>query len=260
LQLAQRLEVGQPLEEEDALGQPIGVLHLVDRFLVLVLRPAPQPPVLEHLGVQEILVDRGQFVVERLVEELDDLLVALHAGASFKCTAHTLPLPPKRWRNANHLHPEGGPAPDGTQAASSTTGSAMASETIPVAVSMQLPQLEPQPVRIISSDIPEQPAAAASRISESVIPWQRQTYKAQNRCGTCRILTSIENDCQFSNDSHAGSPSRPRPGAGLPPAPRSRFGRRRRVPRRGGSNLRNGIACGPATWRANGARCRSALA
>jgi len=49
---------------------------------------------------------------------------------------------------------------------------------MPLAVSTQQPQLEPQPVRIISSGIPVQPASAASRISLSVTPWQRQTYKA----------------------------------------------------------------------------------
>ncbi len=36
-QLAQVLQVGQAFEKEDALDQTIGVLHLVDRFLVLVL-------------------------------------------------------------------------------------------------------------------------------------------------------------------------------------------------------------------------------
>src|SRR5690606_6498264 len=36
-QLAQRLEVRQPLEEQDPLGEHVGVLHLVDGFLVLVL-------------------------------------------------------------------------------------------------------------------------------------------------------------------------------------------------------------------------------
>lgn len=54
---------------------------------------------------------------------------------------------------------------------------------MPVAVSMQLPQLEPQPVRIINSGMESQPAAAASRISLSVIPWQRQTYKARTGWG-----------------------------------------------------------------------------
>src|SRR5690606_12587263 len=69
-QLAQRLEVRQSLEEQDPLGEHVGVLHLVDGFLVLVLGQFLQAPVLQHLGVQEVLVDRGQLVVERLVEEL----------------------------------------------------------------------------------------------------------------------------------------------------------------------------------------------
>ena len=81
-QLAQRLEVRQTVEEEDALGELVGVLHLVDRFLVLVLGEFRQAPVLQHLGVQEVLVDRGELVVERLVEVLDDLRVAFHGRVS----------------------------------------------------------------------------------------------------------------------------------------------------------------------------------
>src|SRR3546814_13949089 len=37
LQLAQRLEVRQSVEEQDPFGEHVGMLHLVDRFLVLVL-------------------------------------------------------------------------------------------------------------------------------------------------------------------------------------------------------------------------------
>ena len=59
-----------------------GMLHLVDGFLVLVLGEFGQPPVLQHLGVQEVLVDRGQLVVERLVEVFDDLRIALHGRVS----------------------------------------------------------------------------------------------------------------------------------------------------------------------------------
>ena len=84
------------------------------------------------------------------------------------------------------------PAGRGGQAAAAITGSASgvpsvaagavsrawSSSSMPLAVSTQQPQLEPQPVRIISSGIPAQPASAASRISLSVTPWQRQTYKA----------------------------------------------------------------------------------
>ena len=36
-------------------------------------------PIVEHPIVQPILVDRGQLVLQRLVEQLDDLVVALHA-------------------------------------------------------------------------------------------------------------------------------------------------------------------------------------
>ena len=78
-ELVEILQVGQAFEEEDALDQPVGVLHLVDRFLLLVLAQLLQAPVVEHPGVQEVLVDRGQLVDEDLVEVLDDFLVAFHA-------------------------------------------------------------------------------------------------------------------------------------------------------------------------------------
>ncbi|MNS69588.1 hypothetical protein D3C72_1029050 [compost metagenome] len=80
-QLAQRLEVRQAFEEQDAIGEHVGMLHLLDRFLVLVFGQFLDAPVLQHLGVQEVLVDRGQLVVEDLVEEFDDLGVALHGDA-----------------------------------------------------------------------------------------------------------------------------------------------------------------------------------
>ncbi len=41
-------------------------------------------PVLQHPVVQEILVDRGQLVLERDVEKLDDLCVALHGSLPLK--------------------------------------------------------------------------------------------------------------------------------------------------------------------------------
>ncbi len=45
----------------------------------------------------------------------------------------------------------------------------------------QLPQPEPQPVRIVSSDRVLQPAAAVWRISRSVTPLQTQTPLAATR-------------------------------------------------------------------------------
>ncbi|MET3146617.1 UNVERIFIED_ORG: hypothetical protein ABIB63_002415 [Xanthomonas axonopodis] len=78
-QLAQGLEIGKTFEKQNAVGQLVRMLHLVDGFLVLMLGQFFQAPVLQHLGVQEVLVDRSEFVVEHLVEVLDDLGIALHA-------------------------------------------------------------------------------------------------------------------------------------------------------------------------------------
>src|SRR6056297_984116 len=78
-QLAEILQIRQSLEEQDALDEPVGMLHLVDRFLVFLLAEFFQPPVLQDPRVQEILVDGGQFVLEDLVQVLDDLGIAFHA-------------------------------------------------------------------------------------------------------------------------------------------------------------------------------------
>src|SRR5690606_22069401 len=179
---------------------------LVDGFLVLVLRPAPKPPVLEHLGVQEVLVDRGQLVVERLVEVFDDLLVAFHGGTSIG-SAHNSTATGNcvAERESCSFPPRRGAVSRRVQAAVATTGRASAvpaawswsSSSMPEAVSTQQPQLEPQPVRIISSGIPLQPASAASRISASVTPWHRQTYKEWHPFWNGAILAATENDCQL---------------------------------------------------------------
>ena len=78
LQPAQILQVGQAFEEEDALDQRVGMLHLIDGFLVFVLAEFAQAPVLVHARVQEVLVDGDQLVAKNLVEMLNDLLVAFH--------------------------------------------------------------------------------------------------------------------------------------------------------------------------------------
>ncbi len=50
------------------------------------------------------------------------------------------------------------------------------------AISKQDPQLEPQPVRMVSSARLAQPFSAASRIWWSVTPLQMQTYTVSVRC------------------------------------------------------------------------------
>src|SRR3546814_9334273 len=77
-QPAEQLEVGKPAQKEDAVRQLVGMLHLVDRFLAFKMCEPGDAPIVEHAIMQPILVDRGQLVLERLVEEIDDLFVALH--------------------------------------------------------------------------------------------------------------------------------------------------------------------------------------
>jgi hypothetical protein len=45
------------------------VAHLVDRLVLDVLGEAEIPPVLAHLGVEEVLVDRRQLGGEHVVED-----------------------------------------------------------------------------------------------------------------------------------------------------------------------------------------------
>jgi hypothetical protein len=42
-ELAQVLQVGEAFEEEDAFDQPVGVMHLLDRFIVLLLASSETP-------------------------------------------------------------------------------------------------------------------------------------------------------------------------------------------------------------------------
>ena len=79
-QPAERLEIGQPVEEQDALRQLVGMLHLVDRFVALEFGESGDAPMVEQPVVQPVLVDRGELVAECLVEQFDDPCVALHAS------------------------------------------------------------------------------------------------------------------------------------------------------------------------------------
>src|SRR5882724_4295563 len=58
-QLAEVLQVRQSFEEKDAFDQAVRMLHFIDRLLVLDLAEALHPPVIEHAGMQEVLIDGG---------------------------------------------------------------------------------------------------------------------------------------------------------------------------------------------------------
>jgi hypothetical protein len=79
-QLAEILEIGQPVEKENALHQAVGMLHLVDGFFVLELAEALHAPVVEHASVQKVLIDRGELVLQRQIQIFQYLCVALHGG------------------------------------------------------------------------------------------------------------------------------------------------------------------------------------
>jgi hypothetical protein len=72
------LHVGDAVEVEDAVDDDVGVLHLVDRLVAAVLAEAAVPPVVAHLGVDEVLVDRRQLRREDVVQDVEDLGVSLH--------------------------------------------------------------------------------------------------------------------------------------------------------------------------------------
>jgi len=59
------------------------VFHFVDRLVVLVLCELSETPILVHLRVQEVLVDRYKLVVEDFVEVANNVGVAFHVSISF---------------------------------------------------------------------------------------------------------------------------------------------------------------------------------
>jgi len=76
----QVLEIRKTFQEQDAVDQHVGVLHLADRLVIGDLAEALEAPVVVHPRVQEVLVDRRQLVGEHRVEQTDNAGIALHGG------------------------------------------------------------------------------------------------------------------------------------------------------------------------------------
>ncbi len=72
------LHVGEAFEEDDAGHELVGVMHLLDGFLALLLGELGVAPVVEQAVVQPVLIDGGEFARQRLIEILDDCRIALH--------------------------------------------------------------------------------------------------------------------------------------------------------------------------------------
>src|SRR5215831_11603712 len=98
------LQVWQAFQKDDARHQLVGVLHLLDGLFALLLCKLGKAPVVEHAIVQPILVNSAQFVLQPLIEDVDDLFLALHPTSPLACS--TIRYPPvnlARARLARHL-------------------------------------------------------------------------------------------------------------------------------------------------------------
>src|SRR5271170_2626492 len=125
------------------------MLHFVDRCLALVPTELGQAPVDKHSGMQEILVDRSQFVGKNGVEVPDDLDVTLHVAFSSAVVAHSAGMRVIR--------------------ASVSPSSVFAQD-------VQRPQPRPTPSPCARSCVERAPSSTARTISRSVIALQRQMY------------------------------------------------------------------------------------
>ena len=76
------------VDVEDSLNDRVGVFHLADRFVEDLVGQAKQSPILEHAGVQDVLVGRRQFVLEDEVKVLDDLGLRLASSISIVIRGH----------------------------------------------------------------------------------------------------------------------------------------------------------------------------
>src|SRR5437588_1421588 len=77
-QREEALVVRQPVEQQDAIGDLLGVPHLVERLFAGLLGQLGEAPVVLHLGMQEVLVDRGELAGELLVEQAQNVRITLH--------------------------------------------------------------------------------------------------------------------------------------------------------------------------------------
>jgi hypothetical protein len=84
----QHLHVEETVEEQDAVGEFVGELHLFDGFLAPDFGHLQQAPIVQEPVVQPVLVDGGKLAAQALVQVIDDFGVALHdALPSSSCDA-----------------------------------------------------------------------------------------------------------------------------------------------------------------------------
>jgi hypothetical protein len=77
-ELAQVLKVGQPFQEQDAVDDLVSAFHDLDGRTVFPFAQCLETPVPERAGVQEVLVDGRELVLQNKLQSGDDVRVALH--------------------------------------------------------------------------------------------------------------------------------------------------------------------------------------
>src|SRR5690606_36289553 len=98
-QLVEILQIEQAVQHEDALDQTIGMLHFADRLVVFLLAELIQAPVAQHARMEEVLVDGGEFVLELLIQVLNNGGIAFHGRTPRRVKAtHSLPRQTWFWR------------------------------------------------------------------------------------------------------------------------------------------------------------------
>jgi hypothetical protein len=83
-ELAQVLQIGQAFQEKNALNQLVRLLHDPNGLLVIIVVQLFQSPVPEHAGMEKILVDGREFILESLVQHAQDLRIAFHVFLRFR--------------------------------------------------------------------------------------------------------------------------------------------------------------------------------
>jgi len=85
MQGIEHLHVRKAVKEDDPVNQLVGVLHLLDGFRAPFLGEVLDAPVVQQAVMQPVLVDRGQFVAERLVQVFNNFRFALHGATPVLC-------------------------------------------------------------------------------------------------------------------------------------------------------------------------------
>ena len=88
------LQVRMPFQEDDALDQLVGVLHLLDALLALLLCELRETPIFQQAVMDPVLVDRAQFEEQRLVQSFDDSCIAFHGAPLVSSVLMVAPLKP----------------------------------------------------------------------------------------------------------------------------------------------------------------------